>query len=82
MNLNIVDIFYHQSQFNRKISKLVILICVSIFFSLIYFFIPDSEFGGINKFQELVRDELIKKKLLQNYQIQKTFKIIPYSIPK
>lgn len=48
---------------HSKFIKLFILFAISILFSLIYFFIPDSEFGGINKFQELVRDELIKKKV-------------------
>jgi hypothetical protein len=77
MNFNISDIFTQQKHMNRKVTKLIILVIVSIFFSIIYFFIPDSEFGGINKFQELVRDELIKKKVatkidkenFQNYYI-------------
>lgn len=78
MKFNIFDLFTQQKHFDQKITKLLILIIVSIFFSLIYFFIPDSEFGGINKFQELVRDELIKKKVatkidnkenFQNYSI-------------
>lgn len=57
---NALDII-HTSQ--KKIAKLIILVCISLLFSFIYFLIPDSEFGGINKFQELLRDELIKKQV-------------------
>ena len=56
------------NSYQKRITKLVILIGISIIFSFIYFFIPDSEFEGINKFQELLRDELIKK------QVQKKIK--------
>ena len=48
---------------HSRFIKLFILLIISFLFSIIYFFIPDSEFGGISKFQELVRDELIKKKV-------------------
>ena len=62
--VNLKNILYEYiTSKHSKFIKLFILVIISIFFSFIYFFIPDSEFGGINKFQELVRDELIKKKV-------------------
>lgn len=63
MKLILAHFFNTIKNYQKRVTKLIILIVISIIFSFIYYFIPDSEFGGINKFQELLRDELIKKKV-------------------
>ena len=36
-----------------------------IFFSLIYMLLDDSNFEGINKFKEIIKEEVIKDKVKQ-----------------
>ncbi len=59
-----------------KFNKITILVFSIIFFSIIYMLLDDSEFAGINKFKEAVKDEVIKKKVkkeieenFENYNI-------------
>ena len=63
-----LQINYLYDNIHRREIKLIILILLSLLFTVIYFFIPDSEFGGINKFQELLREELIKKKIIDKIE--------------
>lgn len=61
--------FIETINLSSKRNKLFFLLFICLTFTIIYYFIPDSEFGGINKFQELVRDELIKKKVEKKLKI-------------
>lgn len=47
---------------NKKFNKITILIFSILFFTIIYMLLDDSDFAGINKFKEAVKDEVIKKK--------------------
>lgn len=43
--------------------KLLIFLFICILFSLVYLFFPDKSFGGINKIQTLLEEELLEKVL-------------------
>ena len=45
---------------NHKITLLVVTI---IIFTIIYLLLDDVNFSGVNKFQEIVRDEIVKKEV-------------------
>lgn len=45
--------------------KLVLLLLITVLFTLLYMLLDDSHFSGLNKIQETIKDELIKKKLEQ-----------------
>lgn len=45
--------------------KIGLLIIVTVLFTLLYMLLDDSHFSGLNKIQETIKDELIKKKLEQ-----------------
>ena len=45
--------------------KLVLLLLITVLFNLLYMLLDDSHFSGLNKIQETIKDELIKKKLEQ-----------------
>jgi len=45
--------------------KLVLLLLITLLFTLLYMLLDDSHFSGLNKIQETIKDELIKKKLEQ-----------------
>ena len=45
--------------------KIGLLIVVTVLFTLLYMLLDDSHFSGLNKIQETIKDELIKKKLEQ-----------------
>ena len=61
-----------------KLNKIYILIFSMLFFSFIYMLLEDDNFEGVNKFKEIVKEEVIKKKVqkeikenfinLENYQ--------------
>ena len=61
-----------------KLNKIYILIFSILFFSFIYMLLEDDNFEGVNKFKEIVKEEVIKKKVqkeikenfinLENYQ--------------
>ena len=46
-----------------KFNKIQILLFSIIFFSLIYMLLDDRHFEGVNKFKELVKEEVIKDKV-------------------
>ena len=52
--------------------KLGIFLIVCIIFSVIYLFIPDKNFGGINKIQTILEEELVEKAVEK--KIKETFK--------
>lgn len=49
--------------------KLVLLLLITLLFTLLYMLLDDSHFSGLNKIQETIKDELIKKKL--EHQVDK-----------
>ena len=65
-------LYYLNDNMHKKEIKLLMLLTISLVFSIIYYFIPDSEFGGINKFQEILREELIKKKIINKLEPDKS----------
>tara|TARA_X000000368_G_scaffold234516_1_gene185255 strand:- start:1315 stop:1782 length:468 start_codon:yes stop_codon:yes gene_type:complete len=54
-----------------KFNKITILVFVMFLFSFIYMLLDDSHFSGVNKFKEIVKEEVIKdkakKKIQENY---------------
>ena len=46
-----------------RFNKIQILLFLMLFFSLIYTLLDDSHFEGVNKFKELVKEEVIKDKV-------------------
>ena len=48
-----------------RFNKITILFFLMIFFSLIYMLLDDSNFEGINKFKEIIKEEVIKDKVKQ-----------------
>lgn len=61
-----------------KLNKIYILIFSMLFFSFVYMLLEDDNFEGVNKFKEIVKEEVLKKKVqkeikenfinLENYQ--------------
>tara|TARA_Y100000022_G_C13207747_1_gene355929 strand:+ start:205 stop:717 length:513 start_codon:yes stop_codon:yes gene_type:complete len=58
---NIQNNLYNLIKF--KFNKIQILLFLMVFFSLIYMLLDDSNFEGVNKFKELVKEEVIKDKV-------------------
>ena len=56
-----------------RFNKIQILFFLMFFFSLIYMLLDDSHFEGVNKFKELVKEEVIKDKVQQ--QIKENFEL-------
>lgn len=54
-----------------QFNKVQILFFLMLFFSLIYMLLDDKHFEGVNKFKEIVKEEVIKdkvkKKITENY---------------
>lgn len=48
-----------------RFNKITILFFLMIFFSLIYMLLDDKNFEGINKFKEIIKEEVIKDKVKQ-----------------
>lgn len=46
-----------------KFGKIFILFFLMLFFSILYMLLDDSHFEGVNKFKELVKEEVIKDKV-------------------
>ena len=49
----------------KKFNKITILVFFMFFFSFIYMLLDDSHFSGVNKFKEIVKEEVIKDKAKQ-----------------
>ena len=56
-----------------KFNKIQILFFSMIFFSLIYMLLDDNHFEGVNKFKELVKEEVIKDKVQK--EIKENFEL-------
>ena len=60
----------HDSIMSR-FNKISILLFLMIFFSLLYMLLDDTHFEGVNKFKEIVKEEVIKdkvkKEMKENY---------------
>lgn len=50
--------------------KLTILILSSIFFSILYMFLDDNHFSGVNFVKETIKEEVIKKKIHSEIETQ------------
>ena len=48
-----------------NLTKIKILFSLMILFSLLYTLLDDSHFAGVNKFKEIVKEEVIKDKVKQ-----------------
>lgn len=59
-----------------KFNKITILVFLMFFFSLIYMLLDDSHFAGVNKFKEIVKEEVIKDKAKK--EIQENFTGLNY----
>jgi hypothetical protein len=51
--------------------KIIILLSLILLFAFLYLLFDDSNFGGINNIQQLIKDELLKDKIKK--EIQETF---------
>jgi hypothetical protein len=58
---------------NEKVFHLLI---ITILFTFLYLFLDDTHFSGINKLQQIMRDELIKKEVKKTVLIEKFSKNI------
>ena len=48
-----------------KFNKIIFLLFIMFFFSIIYMLLDDNHFEGVNKFKEIVKEEVIKDKVKQ-----------------
>ncbi len=51
--------------------KLSILLLLIFLFAFLYMLVDDTNFGGINNIQEMIKDELLKEKIVK--EIKETF---------
>ena len=51
-------------------SKKISLFLLSIIFTIIYLLLDDTNFSGINKIQQILRDELIKKEVEEKVNLE------------
>ena len=53
-------------------TKIYILLTIMLIFSIIYTFLDDTHFEGVNKYKEIIKEEIIKKKaqkeIIENYK--------------
>ena len=56
----------------KIVIKLGVFLLICIIFSIIYLFIPNKNFGGINKIQTILEEELVEKAVEK--KIKETFK--------
>ena len=56
-----------------KFAKLLILLGFICFFSIIYLFLDDKHFSGVNIVKETIKEEVIKKKLEKKIKHTETF---------
>ncbi len=50
----------------KKINKATLIILLMFVFSVIYLLIPDEDFSGVNNIKELIKNELLKKKVIDD----------------
>lgn len=63
----------HKFITNYRFNKIQILFFLMFIFSLFYMFLDDSHFEGVNKFKELVKEEVIKDKVQK--EIKENFEL-------
>ena len=51
-----------------RFNKITILIFLMFLFSFIYMLLDDSHFSGVNKFKEIIKEEVIKDKAIKELQ--------------
>lgn len=49
---------------NKK--KITLIIASMLIFSILYLLLPDEDFSGVNNIREMIKNELIKKKVLKD----------------
>ena len=63
----------HKYITSYRFNKIQILFFLMFFFSLMYMLLDDSHFEGVNKFKELVKEEVIKdkvqKEMKENFEL-------------
>jgi len=62
-----------KKRFSHIKYKILILLGLVILFTFIYTFFDDSNFGGINTLQDLIKEEVIKeevKKKIENFRVK------------
>lgn len=52
----------------HRFNKITILISLMFLFSFIYMLLDDSHFSGVNKFKEIIKEEVIKDKAKKELQ--------------
>ena len=57
-----------------KFNKIIFLFFLMFLFSIIYMLLDDNHFEGVNKFKEIVKEEVIKDKVQE--KIKETFDIL------
>ena len=71
---NIQNNLHNLIKINR-FNKIQVLLFIMFLFSLIYMLLDDSHFEGVNKFKELVKEEVIKdkvqKEIKENFELYK-----------
>lgn len=69
--------FFSNTLTNFRKSKLFSLLVFVVFFSVIYLFLDDKHFSGVNFIKETIKEEVIKKKIekkiKESPEIQETF---------
>ena len=62
-----------------KLTKLFILIVFIVFFSVLYMFLDDKHFSGVNVVKETIKEEVIKKQIGQKMQTEPFFDFSKHS---
>ena len=65
------NLYFLDSILKKKINKIYILVLSMVLFSLLYMLLPDNNFEGVNKYKEIIKEEVIKnkvqKEIVENY---------------
>jgi hypothetical protein len=59
-------------------NKITMLFTLCILFTMIYIFLDDSHFSGLNKIQETIKDELLKKEVEKEVERASTEPFVVY----
>tara|TARA_A100001015_G_scaffold318385_1_gene438144 strand:+ start:1405 stop:1713 length:309 start_codon:yes stop_codon:yes gene_type:complete len=57
------NVYYLDSIIKKKINKIYILLFSMLIFSFLYMLLSDNDFEGVNKYKEIVKEEVIKNKV-------------------
>ena len=61
----------------NNVHKLILLLSQIMFFSFIYMFLDDSHFSGINTLEEMIKTEILQKKITPVLSAREEFKNTP-----